>query len=126
MPGTDLALDENGDFVDDGAGDWVETASLEPLARYALLDNRGLFFADPDAGSDIYLIPRKANAATLLRFEDAWRTALNVFIATGLAEDLVIDTDEDQIGRFVTTGSMTDRSAGQVDLTPLLSMGVGE
>jgi hypothetical protein len=125
MPGTDLALDENGDFID-ADGDWLETSDLQPLARHQILDNRGLFFADPDAGSEIYLIPRKANFATMVRMEDAWRSALGVFIALGLAEDLVIETDEDQRGRFVTTGSITDRNAGTVDLTALLSFGLGE
>lgn len=126
MAGTDLALNADGDFIDDGHGDWVETASIEPLCRYQLKDQRGLFFADPDAGSDVYLIPKKANRATLLRLSDAWRDALNVLVALGLSEDLVIDIDVDQVNRFIIDASMTDRNAGVVDLTPLLSSGLAD
>lgn len=126
MAGTDLALDPvTHDFVDDGHGDWRETESIEPLCHYQLLDDVGLFFADVTAGSRLYQVPRKVSSSALLEREDAWREALGVFVAQGLAEDLVVETDTDQRGRVVTSGSITDLAAGTIDLTPLLSVGVG-
>lgn len=126
MPGTDLSLDIDGDFVDDGEGGWLETENLEPLVRYQVLDHQGLFFADPDAGSELYAIPRKADLSTMLRIEDAYRTALGVFVSLGLGEDLFVEVSEDQRGRFAIAGSLTDRAAGQIDLTPLFGYGIAE
>lgn len=128
MAGTDIALDPvTHDFVDTpGGDDWEETSSLAPLCHYQLLDDFGMFFADLEAGSRLFQIPRKVTAALMHQREDAWREALGVFEALGLAEDVVIETDSDQLGRLVTTGSLTDKSNGTVDLTPLLTFGVGE
>jgi len=127
MPGTDLALDPvTHDLVDDGHGDWKEDATIAPQVQHQVLDHRGLWFADPGAGSVAHTIPRKANEANVLAREDAYRDALRVFIETGLAEDLVLETSHVGPGRIDWRASLVDVQHGQLDLTPLLSFGVGE
>lgn len=125
MPGTDLTLDPvTHDLVDDGAGDWSETGDLSPQLAHQLLDLKGLWFADPDAGCLAYAIPRKVNRSTFRRLEDAYRDSLRPFIELGLAEDLSIVMTTDLIGRLAWLASLVDIQHGELDITPLLAYGV--
>lgn len=126
MPGTDLDLDSlSHDFVDTANGDdWVEVDHIGPQVQHQILDDRGRFFADLDAGNEAWKIPKKGDRATALRLEDAHREALSVFIRLGLAEDLDLEFGVDQEGRLAWQGSMVDLQHGQLDLTPLLTYGV--
>jgi phage gp46-like protein len=127
MPGSDLVIDPvTRDFVDDGAGDWEETTTLMPQIRHQVLDHRGLWFADPEAGSDVYTIPRKANRITFTRVQDAVRDALQVFVDAGQAEDLSVEITRDQYGRLCWESTLVDAQHGELDLTSLLGFGVGE
>ena len=125
MPGTDLTLDPiSHDLVDDGAGDWVETSTIEPQLAHQLLDLKGLWFADQDAGCDAYLLPRKANSRTFRGLEDAYRSALRPFIAAGLAEDLTFAVTTNAIGRLAWLASLVDVQHGELDISPLLTYGI--
>jgi hypothetical protein len=128
MPGTDLTLDPlEHDLVDTPAGDdWAADDTIASAIQHQLLDEKGRWFADPEAGNSAFTIPRKGNRATALRLESAHRDALRPFLELGLAEDLVLEFDLDQFGRLAWEGSMVDLQHGQLDLTPLLSYGLGE
>jgi phage gp46-like protein len=124
MAGTDLAYDHDGDFVDDGAGGWVETDSIAPAVRHQALDKRGLWWADRNAGNAAWSLPKKATRRIMALHEDAWREALQVFVDAQLATDLDIAVTNDQLGRFALEGSLVDTQAGELDLTPLLATGL--
>lgn len=125
MPGTDLAIDPvTRDFVDDGAGDWLDDATIAPQVRHQVLDKLGLWWADRFAGCAAYAIPAKANRRTFLLYEDAYRDALSVFIESGLAEDLSIEVFEDRPGRLDYEASIVDVQHGELALTPLLTFGL--
>jgi hypothetical protein len=125
MPGTDLVIDPiTRDLVDDGAGDWRETSTLQPQIHHQILDHKGLWFADVNAGCEAYKIPRKANRPTFTRLQDAYRSCLRIFVDAGQAEDLEIEITTDQRGRLAWEGSLVDVQHGELQITPLLSYGV--
>jgi phage gp46-like protein len=126
MAGTDLALDPtDGDFVDDDAGGWVETATIEPQVRHQVLDQVGLWWADVLAGSAVHAIRRKLNRNTFALYEDAYRDCLRVFVEAGVAEDVHVEIVSTDRNRLDWEASLIDSASGtELDITPLLSFGL--
>ena len=126
MAGSDLLYDEFGDYVDDGAGGFVETNTAQPAIRHQLLDLLGDWIGDPDAGRDRRGIKGRANTIREAEIEaDSIRVALEVLERDGLIEDIDILVDRDPLGRFAFSITSRDTKSGEtITFDNLQSFGV--
>ncbi len=115
-----------GDYVMDGAK-YEYTSTIETGCYHQCKGQRNRWPGDPNAGSDLYLIPTKGlTRSTVVFAEDAIRRALQPFIDSGDATDLQIETEvEPTFGRLILQSSITDVQAGQLNLTDIAPVGEG-
>jgi len=126
MPGTDRALDPvTHDYVSDDRGGWATTTTLATALQHQLLDELGGWWGDPDVGSDLAAAATgaKASERTMQRLAEAVRRACAPFLERGLAADLEVTVDRNQLGAWGLRASIRDVQHGTLDLTPLLPFG---
>jgi hypothetical protein len=118
--------DDAGDYIDDGAGGFVETDTAAPAIRHQLLDVLGEWIGDPDAGRDRRGVAGRANTIREAEIEaDTLRVALDVLVLEGLIEDVEITTDRDATGRFAFLITSRDTKSGEtITFDNLQSFGV--
>lgn len=114
------------DYVDDGQGGWEMTDTIETQLHHQLHTEKNSWPADPQSGSEVHLVPRKADEDTMLQRLAAHQAALDVFVKDGVAADLKLELTEDDVGRPVIVGSLRDVQRGTIDLGRHLAFGVGE
>lgn len=123
MPGLDRKIDPlTRDYVDAGHGEYVETQSIQPALYHQFRTERGRWWGDPDAGSDLYLVARRnLDTGAVVFGKNALRAAAQPFVDDGQARDLVIDGAGDERGRLVLFVSLTDTTTGEAleDIAPV-------
>lgn len=124
MAGYDRKIDPvTKDYVSDGKGSYVKTATCETAAYHQVQDRFGEWAGDHTAGCRAHAIKRKNNGATMLRLKDAFHDALQVLVDNGRARDLKVELDLDQYGRRVISTQLTDAQVGPLDVSNLLPFG---
>lgn len=126
MAGSDLMYDENGDYIDDGAGGFLETPTAQPAIRHQLLDNIGEWIGDPDAGRDRRGLKGRNNTQADADAEaDSVQIALEVLEDAGMIEDIEILVDRDPQGRYALGITTRDTGSGEaISFDNLQSFGV--
>lgn len=117
---------EVGDYIDDGAGGYEETDTVETAAYLQITIHRDEYVGDHSRGSDIHLLPREnADALTVLAAEDTLRAALQKLVDAGLAKDLEVNVSasEDFPHRLEGGTEITDAQRGRVDLSDVVGFG---
>lgn len=113
MLGLDRRIDPvTRDYVDDGAGGYEETTTLETAVIHQVLDEYGRDPGDPLAGSRIHELARGLNGE---RDRGAARNAVAValqpLVTAGLARGLRIELEQ-RGTRLLLQSSLTDVNAG--------------
>ena len=126
MGGSDLLYSDAGDYVDDGAGGFVETDSAQPAIRHQLLDLLGEWIGDADAGRDRRGVKGRSNTEREAQIEaDTIRLALDVLEQAGLIDDITVEYDRDATGRFAFLVTSRDTESGEtITFDNLQSFGV--
>ena len=126
MAGSDLLYDDAGDYVDDGAGGFVETDTAQPAIRHQLLDLLGEWIGDPEAGRDRRGLAGRSNTIREAEIEaDSIAVALQELETAGLIEDSEITVDRDATGRFAFYITSRDTKSGEtITFDNLQSFGV--
>jgi len=122
----DLLYDDSGDYVDDGAGGFVETNSAQPAIRHQLLDDFGEWIGDPDAGRDRRGVKGRANTTREAEIEaDSIVIALEVLEDAGMIDDIEVEIERDPKGRFGFGINSRDTGSGEtISFDNLQSFGV--
>lgn len=125
MAGFDRTIDPlTGDYVDATGGEYVETTTLRTAIYHQMRTERGRWWGDVLAGSDLYLAKYHGTGVAGVRFaENAITEALQPFIDDGLAADLQVDAEGDARGRLVIDASITDIQSGEIDVGALAPIG---
>jgi hypothetical protein len=115
MPGFDLLIGNDGDFVDDGKGGLELTLTAQPSIRHQILDKLGEWIGDCEAGRDI-LDPggRFSTEAELTDEADRVRAALKPLESAGIISDIDIEVDRDAQGRFGLLIRCQDTQSGGI------------
>lgn len=127
MPGADRVIDPiTKDYVDNGAGSWKTTTTIATAVYHQLQGELNAWAGDSEAGSRFYQIKRAPNNDRIRQMAtDFVRTALQVFIAKGLAADLKVETVRLGTNQAVTRSFIRDvQSGANIDLNPLMPFGV--
>ncbi|MFH0901901.1 MAG: phage GP46 family protein [Pseudomonadota bacterium] len=127
MPGCNRRLDPlTRDYVSDGFGGYEKTRTLEVPCYHQLSTHREKWWGDAEAGCDLWKLQREGNSdVNARRAVEMVKLALKPFVDAGLAADLEVTSEHDQLGRMVVRSSMTDVQSGQtLDLSPLVAFGV--
>jgi len=125
MPGLALVYDSNGDYVDDGAGGFLETATPQPATHHQLLDTFGAWVGDHAAGRDRQGNKRRASTQREADIEtDSILEALRPLQEAGLIDDVDVQSER-QLNRFVHQVTSRDRRSGAtITFDELQSFGV--
>lgn len=125
MAGYDRTIDPlTGDYQDAAGGEYVESLTISTAIYHQLRTERGRWWGDPLAGSDLYLAKYEGAGIVGARFADnAIRQALQPFIDDGLAADLQVTVDSDARGRLIIDSTITDIQSGEIDVGSLAPMG---
>lgn len=98
----DTALDfVTRDFVDDGAGGWLETNDSRTAVLFQLESRRGRWPGDPRAGSRIRELLEREEPASAAELRDAALEALQELVDEQVIAALEVALDTDQAGRPV-------------------------
>ncbi len=121
MPGEDFLIGDDGDWVDDDAGDFEQTLTAQPAIRHQVLDELGAWVGDANAGREVRpLLGRNNTAAELEQEEDTVINALEVLERAGLITDIETEVDRDERGRhFIAATSRDTQAGGTIDVTTL-------
>jgi phage gp46-like protein len=113
MRGSDRRIDPvTRDYIDDGAGGYLETLSLETAVVHQVLDEYGADPGDELAGSTIHLLPKRSNGVpTRAEARNAAAVALQPLITAGLARNARVIVEQDGTRLLVET-QITDVNAG--------------
>lgn len=113
MRGSDRRIDPvTRDYVDDGAGGYKETQTLETAVVHQVLDEYGADPGDELAGSTIHLLPRRSNGVlTKAEARNAAAVALQPLITAGFARNLRVVVEQAGTRLLVET-QITDVNAG--------------
>ena len=125
MAGYDRTIDPvTGDYRDADGGEFEQTLTIAPAVYHQMKAERGRWWGDQDAGSDLYLAKHRGTGrAGQLFAEDAVRSALQVFVDQGVADDLEVLAEGRANGRIVMRTSITDVQHGPVDVTAPIGEG---
>lgn len=125
MQGSDLLYDDDGDYIDDGAGGFVETDSAQPAIRHQLLDIKGAWPGDHEAGRERRNKGRMSTQREADIESDSILEALEVLEVAGLIDDIEIEVSRDKLGRFGHNVSSRDTNSGStIQFDNLQSFGV--
>ena len=125
MSGLDRRIDPvTKDWIDDGAGGFEETDTVETAAYLQIRIHRDEYWADAGAGSDIHLVPEMSITAALEFAPNTLRAALQALIDDGLATDMVVEVAVDPAHphRIVGVTEITDAQRGGVDLSQIAGL----
>lgn len=113
MPGLDRRLDPvTRDYIDDGAGGYAETRTIEPAVVHQTLDAYGEDPGDPQAGSRVRALLAGSNGpAQIPEARNAVAVGLQPLISAGLARDVAIRVERDGARLLIET-DITDANAG--------------
>lgn len=128
MPGLNRRLDPaTGDYIRDGKGGHEKTGTIETGVYHQIRGKRSHWIGDIDAGSDLYLVPRRNLDRGALTFtEGAIVRALQPFVDAGQATDVSVALHAEKGGRIVIDdASITDTQAGDVDFSDIPGIGIG-
>ncbi len=125
MAGYDRLIDPTtGDYVDADGGEYEETKTIATAVYHQLKTERGRWWGDADAGSDLYLIRQKGlTRSTVVFAEDAIRTALQPFVDNGQATDVQVAASADAFGKLAIEASITDLQGGRIDVSDIAPVG---
>ena len=126
MPGEDLLIGSDGDYVDDGEGAFTLTTSVQPSARHALLDLRGEWPGDPDAGREsLGLAARNSTQGEADLEAESYRVALEQLEEDALISDVDVKVTRVLPTRFQIDVRMRDtQSGGTIEFKNLSEFGV--
>ncbi len=126
MPGDDLLIGNDGDYIDDGAGAFTLTETVASTVRHALLDIFGEWVGDPDAGREILGIEGRNSTAAEAELEaESYRVALEPLEEDGLIDDIDIEVVRVLPTRFQVNVRMRDtQSGGTIEFANLNEFGV--
>jgi len=125
MPGDDLLIGNDGDYVDDGQGGFTLTTTAQPSVRHQLLDRLGDWIGDPEAGREIRgNRGRNASATEMDAERDSHQRALEVLQNEDLIDNIEIEVDRDQLNRFaLQTRTRDTQSGGTIEFSTLNEFG---
>lgn len=119
----DYLFDNDGDYIDDGAGGFKTTETAQPAVRHQEHDELGEWVGDTTAG-------RRRNPSLnagqldMEREASSYRDCFAVLEAEGLIADVEVTVERDGNHRFVVANSMRDLLAdGVVDFEELEEFG---
>ncbi len=126
MAGEDLLIGTDGDYLDDGVGGFTLTNTVSSMARHALLDRRGEWPGDPEAGREFFgTAGRNSTEAEALLEAEAYRVALMPLEDDGLIADVEIEVERVLPTRFRIDVRMRDtQSGGTIEFSNLGEFGV--
>lgn len=127
MPGLNRRIDPaTGDYRRDGKGGHEMTGTIETGIYHQIRGKRGLWLGDVDAGSDLYLLPRRnLDRGTVVFAEDAIRRALQPFVDAGEAREVRVVSRPDARGRLtIDEVTVEDTQAGDVDVADIAGIGI--
>lgn len=126
MPGLDRVISPiTRDYVDDDNGGFAETLTIETSVYHQAMGHLNKWPGDAAAGSRFYTLQREnADAATMLRAKDIMREAYQPLVDAGLATELTVETDHDELGRLVVTPTARDAQYGELKPMPLTPGGI--
>jgi hypothetical protein len=111
MAGVDLLYDDDGDYIDDGAGYFEETETAQPAVRHQMLDELDAWVGDPALGRD-QTTTRLNSQRDADRRANSVRNAYQPLVDDGLIEELSITVDTDAAGRWGNVVTAKDTSTG--------------
>lgn len=120
MPGFDLQIGNDGDYIDDGSGGFLLTETAQPSIRHQILDRLGDWVGDAGAGRQRYGIAGRNASQQQLDLEiESIRRALEPLEVDQLIDDVqVVATRE--VSRFVISVRCRDtQSGGLIDIPDL-------
>ena len=122
MPGFDLLIGDDGDYVDDGEGGFALSLTVQASARHALLDELGAWPGDADAGREILGIEgRNSTEGEALLEAESYRIALDRLEDDALIADVEITVERVLPTRFQVDVRMRDTQSGGVIAFPNLN-----
>lgn len=125
MPGLNRRIDPaTGDYIRDGRGGHETTPTIETGVYHQIRGKRRLWIGDPDAGSDLYLLPRRnLDRGAVVFADDAIRRAVQPFVDAGEATAVETALQAEKTGRLAGAASITDVQAGDIDITDIAGIG---
>lgn len=121
MPGFDLLIGDDGDYVDDGDGGFELTLTVQPSARHALLDLFGEWPADAAAGREqLGIAGRNSTEAQAVLEAESYERALDPLLDDALIADVDITVERVLPTRFQVDVRMRDTQTGGVIAFPNL------
>ncbi len=109
MPGLDRRIGPDGDYIDDGAGGYVETPTIQPGLRHQWKTKRKHWTGDPDAGSDRHLyLQGGLDQIAVNGVAEASRRCVQPFIDAGEAIDFRYKAVATDTGRLIEDAELTD------------------
>lgn len=126
MPGEDLLIDKDGDYIDDGVGGFTLTDTVASSARHAMLDRFGEWPADPEAGREILGIAGRNSTEAEAELEaESYVVALKPLEDDALIDDVEIDVVRVLPTRFQVNVRMRDtQTGGTIEFENLGEFGV--
>lgn len=123
--GLDRRIDPaTGDYIDDGAGGDEDTDSVETAAYHQIKTERGEWWADPDKGSDLHLVPRLSVTQALELLPATLESALQALVDAGLARSQRVEVAAHPTvpNRIIGITEIVDIQRGPVDLATVAGL----
>lgn len=122
----DRALDPvTRDYIDDGKGGYVETATAQTKIYHQIYGHLNSFPGAPDRGCRLYLLQReKDDDITLHRAVDYTNEAYAPLVEAAFVDNVVVDTERNEIGRLVVSTTARDVQNGQLPTMPFTPGGI--
>lgn len=120
MPGLDLQIGNDGDYIDDGVGGFLLTETAQPSIRHQILDRLGEWVGDIGTGRQLYGIAGRNASQQQLDLEiESIRRALEPLETDRIIDDVQISASRD-VSRFIISVRCRDtQSGGLIDIPDL-------
>lgn len=122
MSGLDRRLDPvTGDYIDAPGGEYAETRTAEVAIYHQLKGHRNLWWADPDAGSNLRLLSGMNLDRNAVAFaENDALASLQRLVDDGLIEDPEAVAVGSATGRLLLETTATDVQTGEALVLPAI------
>lgn len=111
--GTDIEIDlATRDYIDDGAGGWLESENSRAAVLCQLECRYGEWPGDPDSGSRIGAMMESGDPVEPEALRDEALRCLQALVDAAIISDLVVELDQDQAGRPTLILNYRDRTTG--------------